>query len=60
MDALRKTLLAEGGRDGFDSYRVPGLAVTAAGTLLACCEGRIKGSSPCTLTTTSYSAPSRS
>ena len=33
MDALRKTLLAEGGRDGFDSYRVPGLAVTAAGTL---------------------------
>lgn len=42
MDALRKTLLAEGGRDGFDSYRVPGLAVTAAGTLLACCEGRIK------------------
>lgn len=24
MDALRKTLLAEGGRDGFDSYRVPG------------------------------------
>ena len=35
MDALRKTLLAEGGQGGFDSYRVPGLVVTAAGTLLA-------------------------
>ena len=42
MDALRKTLLAEGGQGGFDSYRVPGLVVTAAGTLLACCEGRVK------------------
>ena len=42
MDALRKTLLAEGGQGGFDSYRVPGLVITAAGTLLACCEGRVK------------------
>lgn len=29
-----------GGQDGYHTYRIPALAVTRTGTLLACCEGR--------------------
>ena len=34
-----------GGRDGYHTYRIPALAVTAKGTLLAFCEGRKVGTS---------------
>ena len=30
-----------GGEDGYDTYRIPALAVTAEGTVLAFCEGRV-------------------
>ncbi|MEU1272202.1 sialidase family protein [Streptomyces sp. NPDC005799] len=33
------------GRDGHASYRIPALVVTAAGTLLAFCEGRVDSAS---------------
>ena len=32
-----------GGRDGYHTYRIPALAVATNGTLLAFCEGRVKG-----------------
>ena len=32
--------LWESGKDGYDTYRIPALAVTTQGTLLAFCEGR--------------------
>jgi len=34
-----------GGRDGYHTYRIPALAVTTKGTLLAFCEGRKAGAS---------------
>jgi len=39
-----KVDLFEGGRDGYVMYRIPGLVVTAKGTVLAYCEGRRSGS----------------
>ena len=33
------------GDDGYDTYRIPALAVTAEGTLFAFCEGRVANSS---------------
>lgn len=38
-----KTDLFEAGRDGYALYRIPGLVVTAKGTVLAYCEARRKG-----------------
>lgn len=35
----------QSGRDGYHTYRIPAFAVTAEGTLLAFCEGRIDSSS---------------
>lgn len=37
---LEKQDLFEAGRDGYALYRIPGLAVTAKGTILAYCEAR--------------------
>lgn len=37
---LEKTHLFEEGKDGFASYRIPGIIVTAKGTALAYCEAR--------------------
>jgi len=37
---LEKTNLFEEGKDGFASYRIPGIIVTAKGTVLAYCEAR--------------------
>jgi len=37
--------LYTGGRDGYHTYRIPALAVTAKGTVLAFCEGRKGGTS---------------
>lgn len=37
---LEKTDVFTSGRGGYDTYRIPGLVVTMAGTLLAYCEGR--------------------
>ena len=37
---LEKTDLFEAGKDGYALYRIPGLVVTAKGTLLAYCEAR--------------------
>ncbi|MDZ4287255.1 MAG: sialidase family protein [Prosthecobacter sp.] len=37
---LEKIDLFEGGKDGFASYRIPGIVVTAKGTVLAYCEAR--------------------
>ncbi|HPO09777.1 MAG TPA: sialidase family protein [bacterium] len=41
--AIRLIKLFESGKDGYHTYRIPALAVTEKGTLLAFCEGR-KGS----------------
>ncbi|HEY1381388.1 MAG TPA: sialidase family protein [Gemmataceae bacterium] len=38
--ALERTDLFEAGRGGYTLYRIPGLVVTAKGTLLAYCEAR--------------------
>src|SRR5438046_9781758 len=37
---LDKTDLFQGGKDGFALYRIPGVVVTAKGTVLAYCEAR--------------------
>ncbi len=37
---LEKSVLFEEGKDGFASYRIPGIIVTAKGTALAYCEAR--------------------
>ena len=37
---LEKTHLFEEGKDGFACYRIPGIVVTARGTVLAYCEAR--------------------
>src|SRR5262249_55878815 len=37
---LEKTNLFEAGKDGYALYRIPGIVVTAKGTLLAYCEAR--------------------
>ncbi|MFN0198067.1 MAG: exo-alpha-sialidase [Planctomycetaceae bacterium] len=37
------TLLFDSGRNGYPRYRIPALAVTPSGTLLAICEGRKDG-----------------
>src|ERR1044071_2377884 len=37
---LEKTNLFEEGKDGFACYRIPGMVVTAKGTVLAYCEAR--------------------
>ena len=37
---LEKTNLFEEGKDGFASYRIPGIVVTAKGSVLAYCEAR--------------------
>lgn len=38
---MRKTIIEENGKNGFDSYRVPGIVSTDNGRLLVCYEGRI-------------------
>jgi len=43
--SLRKTDLFSSGTDGYNTYRIPALAVTNEGTVLAFCEGRRKSSS---------------
>ena len=40
---LEKVDVFEGGTDGYKQYRIPGLIVTAKGTVLAYCEGRKTG-----------------
>jgi sialidase-1 len=40
---LEKVDIFEGGTDGYKQYRIPGLIVTAKGTVLAYCEGRRTG-----------------
>lgn len=40
-----ETLLFESGKGGYDTYRIPALAATPKGTLLAICEGRKTSSS---------------
>lgn len=42
---LEKIDLFEAGRDGYALYRIPGLVVTAKGTVLAYCEARRTGKS---------------
>jgi len=42
---LERTDLFEGGKDGYALYRIPGLVVTAKGTVLAYCEARKTGKS---------------
>lgn len=37
---LEKAILFEEGKDGFASYRIPGIIVTAKGSVLAYCEAR--------------------
>ena len=37
---LSKTVIYESGKQGYHTYRIPALVVTAKGTLLAFCEGR--------------------
>ena len=37
---LAKTDLFVSGQGGYKLYRIPGIVVTAAGTVLACCEAR--------------------
>src|SRR5256885_781652 len=37
---VEQTLLFELGQGGYENYRIPGLVVTAKGTLLATCEAR--------------------
>ena len=41
---VRKVPLFVSKQEGYDTYRIPALAVTTKGTILAFCEGR-KGSS---------------
>ena len=40
---FEKVDVFEGGTDGYKQYRIPGLVVTAKGTVLAYCEGRKTG-----------------
>ncbi|MDB6121692.1 MAG: Exo-alpha-sialidase, partial [Pedosphaera sp.] len=40
---LEKIDVFEGGSNGYQQYRIPGIAVTAKGTVLAYCEGRKTG-----------------
>jgi sialidase-1 len=42
---LAQTDIFEAGKDGYNTYRIPSLIVTAKGTVLAFCEGRRKSSS---------------
>ena len=42
---LQKSNLFESGRDGYALYRIPGVVVTAKGTVLAYCEARRTGKS---------------
>lgn len=42
--AIEKTDLFEAGQGGYALYHIPGVAVTAKGTVLAWCEARKKGS----------------
>lgn len=42
---LEKTKLFEAGTDGYALYRIPGIVVTAKGTVLAYCEARRTGKS---------------
>jgi len=44
-DAMRQVKVFKAGRGGYDTYRIPALAVTKKGTLLAFCEGRKNGPS---------------
>jgi sialidase-1 len=43
----RQNALFVSGQDGYHTYRIPALAATAKGTLLAFCEGRKSASSDC-------------
>ena len=38
--AIERTILFEEEKDGFRLYRIPGIVVTAKGTVLAYCEAR--------------------
>ncbi|MBX7255881.1 MAG: glycoside hydrolase [Candidatus Hydrogenedentes bacterium] len=42
---IHQAALYVSGKGGYASYRIPALVVTKQGTLLAFCEGRVKGSS---------------
>ena len=42
MPLIERILVEENGKNGFDSYRVPGIAVTGSGKILLCYEGRQK------------------
>ncbi len=42
--SLEQTALWTAGQDGYHTYRIPSLLVTAKGTVLAFCEGRKSGS----------------
>lgn len=42
MALTEQILVEENGKHGFDSYRVPGIAVTPSGKILLCYEGRQK------------------
>lgn len=43
IDQAEGTPLFVSGQDGYNTYRIPALAVTKQGTVLAICEGRKKG-----------------
>ncbi len=42
------------GTNAYDTYRIPAMAVTAEGTLLAFCEGRVDSSSDTPATSTCW------
>ena len=37
---LRKTTLFESEKDGYERYRIPGIAITGKGTILVTCDAR--------------------
>ena len=37
---IEQRAIWQSGTDGYHTYRIPAIAVTAAGTVLAFCEGR--------------------
>ena len=45
VQSASKQLLWDGGVDGYHTYRIPAIATTTNGTLLAFCEGRVNSSS---------------